>query len=362
MRVALIAQGPENVGSTYWRALQHIPRLQQRGVDVDLFLPQNVPRRWLHRVGQVVYFGEHAARYVALGSKLRSRLGSYDAVLAQRGGYPMGSAWIVRSLERFSGRVVLDLDDNVFAVSPRLATKSRAARWVYGDQQTRYLLDRADVVVVSTTELDQCLPGRRADLILPTVPDVAGYPTVEHRVDPPIQAGWVGNAGNLIYLDPLRDVFERLRREKLVELEVLCSEPWSGPATYRPWRRSDEVAALARYDVGIMPLPDTEYTRAKAGFKLLLYMGVGSAVIASPVGINEELVRSSGAGILSGSPAQWEAALRELANDRTLRVEMGRAGQGFIASYADMEAQADALVGALRGDVRPVSRGRGLGC
>jgi len=291
-----------------------------------------------------------------LGARLRGRLDRYDAVLVQRGGYPMGPAWIVRALERFSGRVVLDLDDNVFATSPRLATKSRAARWLYGDHQARYLLGRADVVVVSTAELANSLPGRRADIILPTVPDVANYPTVTPRDELPIQVGWIGNAGNLIYLDPLREVFERMRREQLAELEVLSPEPWHGPATHRLWRRSDEVSDIARYDVGIMPLPDTTYTRSKAGFKLLMYMGVGSAVIAGPVGVNEELVRRSGAGILADTPEEWDAALRQLASDRPRREAMGRAGQRFIRSYADMGAQADTLAGALRGAARGARR------
>jgi glycosyltransferase involved in cell wall biosynthesis len=349
MRIAIITECPEGVGSTYFRALQHVERLEQRGAKVDLFVPDTVAHRMPGQVGRVLYFGEHAIRYLRQGLRLRKRLPEYDAVFVQRGGYPMGPAWVVTALQRFPGRVVLDLDDNVFVTSPRLATKSRAARWLYGAQQARYLVRRADALVVSVPELDRSVPGRSADFVLPSVPDVSDYPTITHRQRAPVRVGWVGNPGNLIYLDFLRDVFERLRSENVAVLEVLCPEPWDGPAMHRPWRREDEVAALASYDIGIMPLPDTPYTRAKAGLKMLLYMGVGSAVITSPVGINVELVENSGGGILAGSAEEWEAALRRLAGDAALRKSLGSAGQQFMRSYADMDAQADTLMSALRG-------------
>jgi hypothetical protein len=350
MRAAILAQGPENVGSTYWRALQHVPRLERRGVEVDVLIPSEVEPHAGGPVNQALYFARHASAYLTQGARLRRELGGYDAVLVQRAAYPMGPSWNVKALDRFDGRVVLDLDDNLFATSPRLATKRRAARWLYGPHQARYLLERADAVIVSTEELARVLPVRTPDLVLPTVPDVEGYPTVTHSADLPIQVGWTGNAGNLMYLDLLQDVFERLSREGLVTFEVMCSEPWDGPATFRRWTRSGEVDALSRYDVGVMPLPDTAYTRAKAGFKLLMYMGVGSAVLTSPVGINSDLINRSGAGVLCRSPAEWEAALRRLASDRKERERMGTAGQSFLRSYSDLESQADHLLAALVGE------------
>jgi hypothetical protein len=330
--------------------LQHVPRLERRGVEVDVLIPSEVEPHAGGPVNQALYFARHASGYLTLGARLRRDLGGYDAVFVQRAAYPMGPSWNVKALDRFDGRVVLDLDDNLFAISPRLATKRRAARWLYGPHQTRYLLARADAIIVSTEELARVLPVRIPDLVLPTVPDVDGYPTVTHRAELPIRVGWTGNAGNLMYLDVLRDVIERLSREGVVTFEVMCSEPWDGPATFRRWTRSGEVDALLHYDVGIMPLPDTAYTRAKAGFKLLMYMGVGSAVLTSPVGINSDLINRSGAGVLCRSPAEWEAALRRLASERDERARMGASGQSFVRSYSDLEIQADLLLDALVGE------------
>ncbi|HEV2773129.1 MAG TPA: glycosyltransferase, partial [Thermoleophilaceae bacterium] len=102
-------------------------------------------------------------------------------------------------------------------------------------------------------------------------------------------------------------------------------------------------------EVGLMPLPDTPYTRAKAGFKLLQYMAAAAPVLASPVGVNTELVERSGAGYLATEPAEWEQHLRRLAADPALRCDLGARGRAFIEGYADLDAQADTLARLLSG-------------
>jgi hypothetical protein len=249
---------------------------------------------------------------------------------------------------RFGGRVVLDLDDAVFKLRPSLAAKGALARWLYGPQQTLALLRRADEVVVSTPALAEMLPSRTTEpTILPTVPDPELYSPVEHRDDRPVVVGWTGTAGGLGYLDSLGPVFERLEREGLARLEVVSSHPWHGSSSFRPWRIEEETTLFDDFGIGIMPLPNTPYTRAKAGFKLLQYMAAGLPVVASPIGINTELVERSGAGFLAGPSEEWEAALRELAQSSELRREMGRRGRAFVERYADLDAQAQTLAALL---------------
>jgi hypothetical protein len=301
-------------------------------------------------VGAVLLVAEHGERYVRRGLELRRVLAASDAVLIQRGAYPIGPSTLLRGLERFRGRVVYDLDDAIFLPTPTLAYSGSVARWAYGDRQSLDLLARADAVIVSTPELDAALPGRRADVVLPTIPDVWAYPTAVHREAAPLRLGWIGSQGNVGYLDPLCGVLARLEWERVAVLEVVTSAPWSGPSSFRRWERSSEAESVAGFEVGLMPLPDSPYTQAKAGFKLLQYMAAGCAVIASPVGINERLVRESGAGLLASDELEWDSAIRELADDAPRRRALGEAGLKFVREVADRGRQADVLAALLRGE------------
>jgi len=330
--------------STRYRALQHIPRLRQRFGAVEVSLPHDTIRRSPGRIGQLRYFGTHGVRYIRRGLSIRQSISKYDSLLVQRGIYVIGPDAIAQPVDRFPGRVVFDLDDAVFRLSPSLAAKSRPARWLYGPQQALRLLRRADALIVSTERLAEMLPpGTPEPTILPTVPNPEDY--LLAPVDPskhPV-IGWAGTVGGLVYLDPLRAVFASLARDGIATLEVVSSHPWDGPGRFHQWRASESTRVFARFSIGVMPLPDTDYTRAKAGFKLLQYMAAGLPVVASPVGGNRELVERSGAGFVAETPEDWESTLRLLAADPALRLELGRRGRSFVEGYADLDNQAQIL-------------------
>jgi glycosyltransferase involved in cell wall biosynthesis len=79
-------------------------------------------------------------------------------------------------------------------------------------------------------------------------------------------------------------------------------------------------------DVGLMPLPDDPWTRGKCGYKILQYFNASLPAIASPVGINRELVGSE-RGMLVDSDDEWFSAFKQLAAEPALRAEMGAAGR-----------------------------------
>jgi glycosyltransferase involved in cell wall biosynthesis len=353
LRIAILTELGSWSASTRFRALLHADRLAGRLGTVDLLLADDRPRRRAGRAGQVGYFAGHAVHYLRRWQELHAVLDRYDALLVQRGVYAVGPGLVAGPVERFGGRVVLDLDDDVFTLKPDLEDRNAAVRWLYGPQQAKRLLRRADAVVVSTDVLRLALARHgireRPVTVLPTVLDPGPYEQADVRRNAGT-VGWAGTNGGLRYLDPLRTVFARLAADRVAELEVVCSSPWSGPSVFRRWRIEDEHSLFGRFAVGIMPLPATPYTEAKAGLKLLQYMAAGVPVVASPVGINRHLVERSGAGFTAETPTEWETALRRLLADGDLRATLGARGREFVAGYVDLDGQADVIAGLLRAD------------
>jgi glycosyltransferase involved in cell wall biosynthesis len=88
-------------------------------------------------------------------------------------------------------------------------------------------------------------------------------------------------------------------------------------------------------DIGIMPLPDDDFTRAKGGYKLYLYMAAGIPCVASPVGINRTIIRNGENGFLATTEEEWIGALRKLLLDPPLRIRMGHAGRNDAVTCYD---------------------------
>ena len=71
-----------------------------------------------------------------------------------------------------------------------------------------------------------------------------------------------------------------------------------------PWDSNKEVELFNSFDIGIMPLPDNDWSRGKCGMKGLLYMSTGKPAVISAVGVNKEIVDHGENGGLSGKEVQ----------------------------------------------------------
>ncbi|MGH3265004.1 MAG: glycosyltransferase, partial [Trebonia sp.] len=129
--------------------------------------------------------------------------------------------------------------------------------------------------------------------IVPSCVDPAAQPLHQHGEREALTIGWIGSHTTVAYLDPLLPVIRRLnergQRAKLVVVggDTGLQEQW---IEHRPWSLATQAADLASFDIGVMPLPDTDWTRGKSGYKLLQYFAAGVPAVASPVGVNAEFV------------------------------------------------------------------------
>ena len=99
------------------------------------------------------------------------------------------------------------------------------------------------------------------------------------------------------------------------------------------WTEDSEIARIAAFDIGIMPLHDTPWERGKCAYKLIQVMAAGKPVIASPVGANRQVVRHGVNGFLAETTQQWIEALRTLTADGELRRRMGEEARKTVAEH-----------------------------
>lgn len=186
--------------------------------------------------------------------------------------------------------------------------------------------------------------------VVPSCVDPEAQPLHQHADGEMVTVGWMGSHTTVAYLQPLLPVIRRLnergRRIRLVVVggDTGVSAEW---IEHRPWSLETQASDLASFDIGVMPLPDNQWTRGKAGYKLLQYFSAAVPAVASPVGVNAELV-ADGRGIAAVTAVDWEQALSELISDARARRERGAAARSFVEHHYSYQRWAPELACLIR--------------
>ena len=159
-------------------------------------------------------------------------------------------------------------------------------------------------------------------VVVPTCVDTDVFaPLAARAAGSPVTIGWSGSASTIAHLVPLLPVLERVqaRYGDAVRLRVMGDATFThAPLGLRgeAWSPERELALLREMDIGLMPLPDDEWTRGKCGLKGLVSMAMGAASVMSPVGVNTTIVRDGVNGFLPASDEAWFEVLCRLVEDR----------------------------------------------
>lgn len=285
---------------------------------------------------------------------LYARIARFDVVFVEREIFDDPTWSMETRFRRIAPALVLDLDDGVFLRYPEKYDR---------------LCEMTDLLFAGNRFIAERLAGKvDRFVLLPTCVDTDVYhPKSKHAAAPDADAtpviGWIGSTGNLAYLNRIAPALRRLalRRKFVLRLvsgsdETLAKIDLDGvDVRFSNWSPEREVDDLQSFDVGVMPLAGDEWDRYKCGFKLLQYMSVGVPGVATPAGVNAEIVRQGENGFLAETDDEWEAALERLLTDSALRERLGRAARETVereyslaVHYPRMEASLLELVESMR--------------
>jgi len=245
---------------------------------------------------------------------------------------------------------IYDFDDSLFIGST--GQENRRFGWVKREaERWNAYTSRARLVIAGNAYLAAKAgeSSRRVEVV-PSCVDPSIQPIRIHGEKEVVRVGWIGSRSTATYLDQCLPLLEKLNRdEQRVELVLVGAgmafeAPW---ITSLPWNRESEKDLLASFDIGIMPLPDGEWTRGKCGYKLLQYFAAGVPAIASPVGVNRDIVGDE-RGILASSGDEWFEALELLVADAETRQEMGWNARQFVEAKYSYRYWAPHLAGMLK--------------
>ena len=164
--------------------------------------------------------------------------------------------------------------------------------------------------------------------------------------------GWIGTPNSYPYLRTLEEVFRELAHRYQVELRIVSSIDYESPnimVKNSHWTIETEVQDLCSFDIGIMPMPDSEWTRGKSGCKAVQYLAVGVPAVCSPVGITTEIIQDGVNGFLARNPEEWIEKLSLLIENSDLRLKQGLAGYEMVRQKYSIQAVAPDLIRIFKG-------------
>lgn len=302
-------------------------------------------------------YGGQRARASVISAYLRRLLQmgagfSADLLWIEKEALPWVPFLIERAFIPKSSPIVMDYDDAVFHrydLHPSFFVRRLLA------SKIDRLMAVSDLVIAGNAYLAARAEaaGARHVEIVPTVVDLEAYrPAVARPVSDSGTIGWIGTPSTwtefLAAMMPL--LLDVVGREGGRVMAVGAGRSATSHPLFDnlPWSEDTEITQIQAMDIGIMPLTDTPWARGKCGYKLIQYMACGLPVVASPVGVNAEIVEHGVNGFLASSETEWREALASLLCDPVLRQKMGAAGRQKVEKEFSLQVWGPRVATMLR--------------
>jgi glycosyltransferase involved in cell wall biosynthesis len=339
MQLLLLSKFTGKAPGSRYRQIQYIPHLHVLGatVLVSVFLNDNyIDNLYSHNKNHIIIINAYIKRFIALLKKSKKN----DVLWIQFEALPLIPFWI-ESLLIGNVPYVVEYDEPIFHnydMHPNFIVKK-----ILGDKIDR-LMQNATLVIAGNSYIAERAykAGATKVEIIPTVVDLDKYSVKEDdNISKEFIIGWIGSFSTSKYLNQILNVTQNFTVSGDVKIVAIgaSKEILLDPnIQVQEWLEETEVSEIKKFDVGIMPLEDSPWSKGKSGFKLIQYMACGLPVIASPIGANKEIVENGVNGFLADNDDEWMKAIEILRQQPELRHKMGMKGREKVEKMYCLQA------------------------
>lgn len=350
--VLFLTPSPIRSASERYRIYQFLPDLRRAGFSCTIrpFATEQLHRaiqdeRLIGKVFGILPCAVQRARDLTL-------INRFDAVVIHREAFPFFHPLVEQSVIRRHPRVIFDLDDAIYV--GHQDTGKVKYHWAYGFKYGPGI-NHAFGTCCHVVAGNQVLAAHARKFnenvsVVPTVVDLNQYTYQSPPADgDSITIGWVGSRSTSPYLLEVEGALRRLSQAHVGRIRfVTYGDPKRKLELPNfeslPFSLESEVENLRRCDIGIMPMPENDWTRGKCAFKAIQYMALGIPTVASPVGTATELIRDGENGLLARTESDWFECLDRLVRDSSLRRRLSRAGRDTIEREYSLQVWAPRVI------------------
>ena len=348
MHILFLSQTTAAGASSRARVYQWLPYLDKAGIryTVSPGVPEKLDMLYLSQPNSWIKLAWFASK---IFNRLYTlfRVNRYDLVVMQRETLPYFYPWLDLLIIKFSRHVIFDFDDSIF-LYPK--TLTRFKKIIFDPKAVEKIIKSCDYITVSTSYLAiYAQQYHQKVTIIPTCISPPEKAKPNNQINGKAIIGWIGSPSTQHFLDAVLPTLKSLSESHPIQIKLIgaVSDYKYNNINYIPWRQDDEWDQIKSFDIGIMPLPDNEWTRGKGGYKLLQYMAAGVPAVASPVGVNTEIIQSGENGFLASTEQEWKARLIGLIEDESLRIKIKTNGLKTIKEFYTFQTNASKWIRVL---------------
>jgi len=325
MKVLYLSKTSDIGPSSRYRIYQYVPYLEKNGIHCEIrplfkktyFRIIEIRNPILRVIFKALYC---AYRFFVRLYDIRD-VKRFNLVIIEHQIFPYLPSFLEHLVKKLNRNMVIEFDDAIYLT------------FMHRGKMEKLLKLSKGVIVGNDFLKNYALKFNTNVHVIPTVIDMDRYKPKIHYSKDKIVIGWIGLAYNMNYLKDLENVFRTLGRNYKISLKVISSKlpDIDGvELVLGKWDYGEEAKDLQSIDIGIMPLPDNEWSRGKCGLKVLQYMAAGIPSVSSPVGVNREIIKDGVNGFLAEGYEEWIRKLSILIENEDLRKKIGNNGRTTV--------------------------------
>jgi glycosyltransferase involved in cell wall biosynthesis len=341
---------PNRNGSQRFRMEQYFPYLVQQGFICDY--------SWYINAEDDKIFYSHGhwiGKAMVVLKAIKTRLtdvlkaNRYDIIFIQREAFIFGSYLFEKQFSRSKAKVIFDFDDAIWLEDTSAANKK--FKWLKRPSKTADIIRIADTVIAGNNYLaDYARQWNSHVSIIPTVVDTNIYLPAKQIKDTShaLCIGWSGSKTTIKHFEPIVPVLKILKEkfgERIYFKQIGDKSFYADGLAIESsdWAYKNEIEELNKIDIGLMPLPDDVWSKGKCGFKAIQYMALEIAPVASPVGVNTNIITHGITGFLADNQQQWMDCISQLIEFPDLRRQIGVAARKTVEEKYSVQSQLEIM-------------------
>lgn len=267
-----------------------------------------------------------------------NNLKDFDIIIAQRQVSP-GIYSMLSSAIDAGKTVIFEIDDLMDKIDPNAPAFEYYHTGTADLKGLKSIMALSHGITVTTPELAGDALGYSKNVkILPNMIDftLRDWPVKKFNDTNELVIGWTGSHSHIVDLPLLGSVLEIiLRKYKHVryahyasaQLAELLIANYNLPTDridlvdIRPFK--DYPPGLVSFDIGLAPVNNTAFNRAKSPLKAMEYNAAGIPFVASKVAPYQRYVNEGGLGYTAATLTEWVDTLSNLIEDTSLRRDLG---------------------------------------